>query len=57
LVIHGERDRLFNVSNADELSKASGANLWIVPEKGHAQPVDDLNYVDVLVDMALKTKN
>lgn len=57
LVIHGERDRLFTISNADDLSKAAGAKLWIVPDKGHAQPVDDPAYVDVLVDIALKTKS
>jgi pimeloyl-ACP methyl ester carboxylesterase len=56
-VIHGERDRLFTISNADDLSKASGASSWIVPDKGHAQPVDDPAYVDVLVDIALKTKS
>jgi pimeloyl-ACP methyl ester carboxylesterase len=57
LVIHGERDRLFTISNADDLSKASGASSWIVPDKGHAQPVDDPAYVDVLVEIALKTKS
>lgn len=57
LVIHGAQDRLFNQSNADALAKAAEADLWIVPEKGHAQPVDDPSYVDVLVDIALKTKS
>ena len=57
LVIHGEQDRLFSLNNADELSKASGANLWVVPDKGHAQPVDDLAYIDVLVEIASKTKS
>lgn len=57
LVIHGEKDRLFSVANADELAKASGANLWIVPDAGHAQPVDDPTYVDCLEKLALKTKS
>jgi pimeloyl-ACP methyl ester carboxylesterase len=56
LVIHGDQDRLFSVSHADDLAKASGAQLWLVTEKGHAQPVDDPTYLDRLDRVAKATK-
>ncbi len=57
LIVHGAKDRLFEKSNAEALAKAAEADLWIVPDKGHAQPVDDPGYVDRLEQIALKTKS
>lgn len=56
LVIHGSEDRLFGKSNAERLAKAAEAELWIVPDKGHAQPVDDPNYVGKLIELAKPRK-
>lgn len=57
LVIHGADDRLFNKTHAERLAKAAEADLWIVPDKDHAQPVDDPTYVDRLEQIAVKTKS
>ncbi len=41
LVIHGHEDRLFDLSHAEDLAEASGAELWLVDELRHAQLAGD----------------
>ena len=37
LVIQAEDDRLIATAHAEQLAKASGATLWVVPKASHAQ--------------------
>lgn len=37
LILHGDRDRRIPLQDAKRLAEASGGNLWIVPNCGHAE--------------------
>ncbi len=37
LIIHNEKDRLFPKSYAEAYARATGLELWVIPNSGHAQ--------------------
>lgn len=57
LVIHGESDELFPMSNAQELSEAAACELWAVNGAPHAHcsTINVDKYVDRLVRLAVST--
>ena len=54
LIIHGECDRVMDLSNATELMDATGADLWVVAGARHAkcQIQSPVEYVERLTSFA-----
>ena len=57
LVIHGGEDRMIGTDQAEELAKASGAELWIIPGRGHADLQMHQDYVDRVEAVMKKTRS
>ena len=57
MVIHGGEDRMIGTDQAEELAKASGAELWIIPGRGHADLQMHQDYVDRVEAVMKKTRS
>lgn len=51
LIIHCENDRLMARHHADQLARASGLTIWLIPGAGHAKGkrVDPAGYLNALI--------